>query len=269
MQIVVPIKQVPDTMVVRIDPETGTMVREGAPAITNPDDLHAVEAANQLKERYGGSITVLSMGPMQAEESLREALSLGADRAILLSGREFAGADTLATSYALSMAIRRIAEAAPVDLVICGRSALDGETGQVGPGLARRLQLTQLTYVKEILDVDQQARTITVIRETDRQRVTVRGRLPALLTVDHTSFPLHEAPLPEMIRAAKVPLEVWGGADVHADPQLLGLKGSPTVVHKSFAPPQPPGAQWLEGETDTLIEQLMELLAQKGVKIDG
>ncbi len=154
MHIVCCIKQVPDTAQVKIDPDTNTLMRSGVESICNPYDLVAVEAAVQLTEKHGGKVTVMTMGPPQAESALRDCLALGADEAILLSDRAFAGADTLATSYTLAQAITKIAAKEPVDLVICGKQAIDGDTAQTGPGIATRLGFQQFTYVSRIIDVD-------------------------------------------------------------------------------------------------------------------
>src|SRR3972149_1993263 len=154
MHIVCCIKQVPDTAQVKIDPETNTLIRSGVESICNPYDLVAVETAVQLTENNGGKVTVITMGPPQAEAALRDCLALGASEAILLSDRAFAGADTLATGFTLSQTINKIAAAEPVDLVICGKQAIDGDTGQTGPGLATRLGYSQFTYVSEIIKVD-------------------------------------------------------------------------------------------------------------------
>ena len=154
MNIICCIKQVPDTADVKIDPETNTLIRSGVESIINPFDLVALEAALTLKDTYGGTVAVISMGPPQAEQALREALSLGADKVILLSDRAFAGADTLATGYTLARAIQKLAKSGSVDLVLCGKQAVDGDTAQVGPGIATRLGYTQFTYVAEITDID-------------------------------------------------------------------------------------------------------------------
>jgi len=164
LKIVICVKQVPDTTEVRIDPETNTLIREGVPAIVNPFDAHATQAAQHLKAKYGAHLTVLSMGPPQAIEAIRKCVSMGVDRGILLSDRAFAGADTWATSYALTAGLRRIADEEGLDLVLCGKQAIDGDTAQVGPGIARRLGWPQITYAIGIPEVDVAAGTITVER---------------------------------------------------------------------------------------------------------
>lgn len=223
----------------RIDPRTHTLVREGVPAILNPDDLHAVEEAVRLKERLGGRVTVLSMGPPQAEASLRRALSLGADRAVLASDRAFAAADTYATTFVLARALRRLEreQGAPFDLVLCGRQALDGDTGQVGPGLAARLGLPLLGYVAAIREIDPAAGRIVVERALDRRREVIRSRLPALLTVDRALNTVRYASLPSLLASLEAPLTVWSASDLGADPEDVGLRGSPTRVVRSFSPP--------------------------------
>ena len=235
MHIVCCIKQVPDTTQVKIDPETNTLIRAGVESICNPYDAVAVEAAVQLKEKYGGKVTVISMGPTQAESALRECLSLGADEAVLLSDRAFAGADTWATSYTLSRCIAKLAEADPVNLVICGKQAIDGDTAQTGPGIATWLGYNQFTYVSEIVGVEDD--TITVRREVEGGSEMIKGKLPALLTVELELTPIRYASLPELIRSLRQEIKVWGAEEIDAVPEKLGLKGSPTSVKQIFAPP--------------------------------
>jgi len=235
MHIVCCIKQVPDTTQVKIDPETNTLIRAGVESICNPYDVVAVEAAVRLKEKYGGKVTVISMGPPQAESALRECLSLGADEAILLSDRAFAGADTLATSYTLSRTIAKIAEADPVHLVVCGKQAIDGDTAQTGPGIATWQGYDQFTYISEIISVEDDA--ITVRREIEGGSEIISGKLPALLTVELELSAIRYASLPELVRSLRQEVRVWGAEDIGAAPERLGLKGSPTSVKQIFAPP--------------------------------
>ncbi|GFP36027.1 electron transfer flavoprotein beta subunit, partial [Candidatus Hakubella thermalkaliphila] len=183
MHAVVCIKQVPDTTDVKIDRKTNTLIREGVPSIVNPFDIHAIEEALRLKDRFGGRVTVISMGPSQARESLKKAISYGVDEAILISDRAFAGADTLATSYVLAQTIRAIGDKEPVDLVLCGKQAIDGDTAQVGPGIATRLGISQLTYVVKIRSIDLEKKEIVVERQLEGGREALRAELPALLTV--------------------------------------------------------------------------------------
>jgi electron transfer flavoprotein beta subunit len=236
MHIICCIKQVPDTAQVKIDPDTNTLIRSGVESICNPYDLIAVEAAVQLVERHGGKVTVITMGPPQAESALRDALALGAHEAILLSHRTFAGADTLATSYTLSRAITKIAETEPVQLIMCGKQAIDGDTGQTGPGIATRLGCTLFTYVSEIREVNLESGDITVRREVEGGSEIVRGKIPALLTVELQLSTPRYASLPELVRSLRENIKVWGSDEIEALPERLGVKGSPTLVRRISAP---------------------------------
>ncbi len=235
---VVCIKQVPDTTQVRIDPETGSLVRQGIPSVINPFDLFAVEAALQVRERVGGRITALSMGPRQAEEALRKVLGYGVDRAVLLSDRAFAGADTLATTYTLAAAIRKLAAEEPVDIVLCGKQSIDGDTGQVGPGLARRLDFSQLTYVCSLGEVDPDAGVIRAYRQREDGQELMEVKLPAAVTITEDCSHIRYASLPGLLAAAAMEVEVWDAGDLAVERERLGLKGSPTRVKKIFAPPE-------------------------------
>jgi electron transfer flavoprotein beta subunit len=237
MHIVCCLKQVPDTAQVKIDSQTNTLIRSGVESICNPYDLVATEAAVQLMEKYGGKVTVISMGPPQAESALRECLALGAGEAILLSDRAFAGADTLATSYTLARAVDKISAADPVDLVVCGKQAIDGDTAQTGPGVATRLGFNQFTYVAEIISVDLEKRKIRVRRDVGIGSEIIEGRLPALLTVELDLATPRYASLPELLHALRQDIRVWEAADIEGAPDRLGLKGSPTSVQEIFAPP--------------------------------
>jgi electron transfer flavoprotein beta subunit len=263
MHIVCCVKQVPDTTQVKIDPETNTLIRAGVESICNPYDLVAVEAAIQLTEKYGGRVTVISMGPPQAESALRECLSLGATEAILLSDRAFAGADTLATSYTLSQAITKINAAESVDLVICGKQAIDGDTAQTGPGIATWLGYTQLTYVSEIKGIENG--NITVRREVEGGCEIIEGRLPALLTVELELSSIRYATLPELVRAQRQEVKLWGAKEIDALPERLGLKGSPTSVREIFAPPVRGGgtAFDVKEKKEQATEDFLDTLFQK------
>ena len=264
MNFVCCIKQVPDTADVKIDPETNTLIRSGVESITNPYDLVALQAAIDLKEKYGGSVTAISMGPPQAEAALREALSLGADRAVLLSDRAFAGADTLATSYTLWRAIDKIRQDGPVDLVICGKQAIDGDTAQVGPGIAARLGCTQFTYVAEIIKLgDGRA---TVRRKVEGGSQIISGRLPAVLTVELELAKVKRATLPRLIGSLRASVEVWDGVAIQADAQRIGLKGSPTWVRRIFSPPAKKGGPQFDAREDArrAVEASVAALFQDG-----
>ncbi len=260
----------PDTTQVKIDPQTNTLIRTGVESICNPYDLVAVEAAVKLAQKHGGKVTVITMGPPQAESALRECLSIGAADAVLLSDRAFAGADTLATSYTLYQAIAKIATADPVDLVICGKQAIDGDTAQVGPGLATRLDYTQFTYVSEIIDLTAEA--IRVKREVEGGTEIIEGKLPALITVELELGPPRYASLPELVRSVRQEVKVWGAAEIAGATERLGLKGSPTSVKEIFAPPARTGglvfdessdkAQTLDKFLDTFFEKEPALLKE-------
>ena len=247
MKIVVCIKQVPDTTEIRLDPVTGTLIRDGVPSIMNPDDKAGLEMALELKDQYGAHVTVITMGPPQADDILREAFAMGADRAIHLSDRKFAGADTLATSNAIAGALRML----EFDLVITGRQAIDGDTAQVGPQVAEKLGLTQITYAEEILEVGDGK--IKVKRHIDGGVETVEGPLPIVITVNGSAAPCRprNAKLVQKYKHAKTVTEKqqgnldytdlydkrdylnlveWSVADVNGDLAQCGLSGSPTKV---------------------------------------
>lgn len=266
---VVCLKQVPDTTEVRINPKTNTLMREGVPSIINPYDAHAVEEALRLRDQYGGTVTLVCMGPPQARESLKKALSIGADRAILLSDRAFAGSDTLATSYILSQAIRKVAETEPVDLVLCGKQAIDGDTAQVGPGIARRLGFPQLTYVMKVDGIDLHKREIQVHRKLEGARQVVRSLLPALLTVVKDLNEIRYASLPDMVRAARAEIVTWGKAEIGGDESKMGLKGSPTTVRSIFAPPQRAGGELIPGDPAAAALALVQKLVTSRVIADA
>jgi len=238
MHAVVAIKQVPDTTNVRINPETGTLIREGVPAIINPYDVHAVELAVRLKEQYGGKVTVVTMGPPKASEALSECVEQGADRCILITDRKFAAADTLATSYVVWKAIDVIMQEEPVDIFIFGMQAIDGDTAQVGPGVATRLGVPLISYATHIESVDIAKKTAIIHRKAERGSEVLQTSLPALLTVVKEITPVKRAPLSYMLKAIAYQSEVWTSEAPHPfDPALIGIKGSPTIVGKAFTPP--------------------------------
>jgi len=261
---IVCIKQVPDTTDVRINPETNTLVREGVESIINPFDTYAIEEALLLKEKFGGKVTVVSMGPPQAMEALKEAVAMGCDEAILLSDRAFAGADTWATAYTLAQAVREIGE---FDILLCGKQAIDGDTGQVGPGIARQLGVTQLTYVFKIQEIDFDSRVIRVERLLEEGREVVESSLPAVLTVvkdiNQPRYPSFRG----IRRATRMEIPVWDAQALSsADPKHLGLSGSPTQVVRIFTPP-PRGeeADIIEADTPAQAAEILgdKLLAEK------
>lgn len=259
MHVIVCIKSVPETTEVQFDLRTGAMLREGVRAIVNPFDMFAIEESLRLVEAHGGQVTALCMGPPQAERELREALALGCHQAILLSDRAFAGSDTWATAYALSKAIRALG---PVDLVLCGKQAIDGDTGQVGPGIANQLGLPQLTYVWRIRQVDMAARRIVVERMLEEGAEIVAAPLPAVVTVlkgiNIPRYPTRRRL--RRARAAQIP--VWTPQQLDgADPGLLGLDGSPTQVVRIFTPPRRSGqVRMLNGDS---LEQAVAALVEQ------
>ncbi len=238
MHNVVCIKQVPDSAQIRVHPVTNTIMRQGVPTIINPYDLFALEAALELRDKFGGEITVLTMGPPSAEDSLRKALTFGADRAVLLTDRCFAGADTLATSYALATAIRKIGkEYGPPDLIFTGKQTIDGDTAQVGPGVAKRLGVLQLTYVAKISALDLAARTVEAERRSEGGVQVLRTRLPCLITMLEATNQIRRGAMADALRAARAPIVKWNAQQAGVeDISKCGLKGSPTVVKRVFAP---------------------------------
>ncbi|EHQ90003.1 electron transfer flavoprotein subunit beta/FixA family protein [Desulfosporosinus youngiae] len=262
MNLVVCLKQVPDTSEVRIDPVTNTLMREGVPSIINPYDAHGLEEAIRLKEKVGGKVTIVSMGPPQAKEALKKAMTYGADRAILLSDRAFGGSDSLATAYILSMAIKKLHEAEPIDLVFAGKEAIDGDTAQTGPGIAQRLGFPQLTYVIKVREVTDTS--VTAERKTESGRQIVEAQLPALLTVEKELNDLRYASLPNMMKAAAYEPEVWDVKALPFDVKQMGLKGSPTSVSRIFAPPGRSGGEIIDATNDpagiaaTVVQKLFQ-----------
>ncbi|NMA69768.1 MAG: electron transfer flavoprotein subunit beta/FixA family protein [Desulfitobacterium sp.] len=265
MHFVVCLKQVPDSSEVRIDPVTNTLMREGVPSIINPYDAHALEEAIRLKEKVGGKVTIVTMGPPQAKEALRKAMSFGADRAVLISGREFAGSDSLATAYILTQAILKINETEPVDLVLCGKEAIDGDTAQTGPGIATRLGFPQLTYVIKVVELNEDS--ITVHRKLETGREVVQAKLPALLTVEKELNEIRYASLPNVMKAASYEPEIVDAKTIEFDPSQMGLKGSPTSVSKIFAPPVRSGGEKVDGTKDPsgAAAQVVEKLFQENI----
>jgi electron transfer flavoprotein beta subunit len=252
IHIVVCIKQVPDSAQIRVHPVTNTIMRQGVPAIINPYDLFALEEALRIKDRFGGFVTVITMGPPQAENALRKALSFGADDAILVTDRAFAGADTLATSFALASAIRQIEKTMPVDLVFTGKQTIDGDTAQVGPGIAKRLNLELLTYISSIVSVNTEKKEIVVQRRSEGGVQVLKTRLPSLVTMLEDSNEMRFATMPSMIRAARTSVKKWDrvAAGIE-DVSKIGLKGSPTVVSKVFAPsPKTVKAEMVQTESN-------------------
>ena len=251
MHIVVCIKQVPDSAQIRVHPVTNTIMRQGVPAIVNPYDLFSLEEALRLKDKHGGRVTVISMGPPQAEGALKKCISFGADDAILVTDRAFAGADTLATSFALAAAIMQIEKDMKVDMVFAGKQTIDGDTAQVGPGIAKRLDMQLLTYVSQIDALDLDKNEIQVQRRAEGGVQVLKTKLPCLITMLEGSNEMRFATMENMFRAARYPVKTWNkDAAGIEDASKIGLKGSPTLVSKVFAPkPKTVKAEMIDTES--------------------
>lgn len=257
MNIIVCIKQVPDTTDIKINPEHNTLIREGVESIINPFDMYALEEALLIKEAHGGTVTVISMGPPQVEMALREALAIGADNAILISDRKFAGSDTLATSYTLSAAIRKIGD---YDIILFGKQAIDGDTAQVGPGVARHLDIPQIAFVKKLDSIE--GNIITAHRMMEDGYDVVESHLPIVITVVKD---INEPRLPSLrtkMKAKKAEIPVWTFDDLDLDEKRVGLNGSPTWVEKVFTPTLEKKTMMLEGDPEEVAQKLSEYLKE-------
>ncbi len=261
MNIVVCLKQVPATTEVKIDPQTNTLIREGIKNVVNPYDTYALEEAIRLKERFGGIVTVISMGPPQAEQMLREAIASGADQAYLLSDRAFAGADTLATSYTLSLAItRKINEC---DLVVCGRQSVDGDTGQVSPQLAQTLAYSFVSYVDNIEDISEGK--IRVRRMIEEGHEIIEAFLPAVISVVKGINVPRLPSLRGIMRAKNAAIPVLNAQSLDADPQMIGLNGSATKVVRIFSPERVCRGEKLPGDAEAQVDCLITKLRESGI----
>jgi len=255
MNIIVCIKQVPNTTDVKIDPVTNTLIREGVESVINPFDAYAIEEGVRLKERFGGKVTVVTMGPPQAESALKEAISLGCDEAVLVSDRKFAGSDTWATSYTLSCAIKKLGD---FDIILCGKQASDGDTAQVGPGISTHLDIPQVTYVKKIEEIkDNKAR---VERMMEEGYDVVETPLPCLFTVVKEINTPRMPSLKGMMRAKSAQIVKWNASDIECEPKSIGLDGSPTRVVRIFTPPPRKGGEILKGDAGDVAKEVVELL---------
>ncbi len=255
MNIIVCIKQVPGTADVKMNPETNTLVREGVKSIINPFDMYAIEEAIRLKEKHGGKTTIITMGPPQAESALREAISMGIDEAVLISDRAFAGSDTLATSYTLAKAIKKIGD---FSLILCGKQASDGDTAQVGPGISTHLDIPQVTNVKKIEEIkDNLAR---VERMTEEGYEIIETPFPCLFTVVKE---INEPRLPSLkgiMRSKNAKIHLLNAQQLDCEEDRLGLKGSPTQVIKIFTPERRKGGEIFNGPAEESAEKLIQLL---------
>ena len=261
MNILVCIKQVPDTTNIRINPETNTLIREGVESIINPFDMYAIEEALRIKEKLGGKVTALSMGPPQVEEALRTAISLGVDEAILLTDRAFAGADTWATSLTLAGAIRKMEN---IGLILMGKQAMDGDTGQVGPGVAEHLKLPHITDIRKIEEISEEE--IVCERLLEDGYLRLKARLPIIITVVKE---INEPRLPSLrgkMAAKKAEIITWNAEYTGIPVEEIGLNGSPTQVIKIFSPPKPGGGKVFEGEPVDTVAQLLAELKKGGIQ---
>lgn len=286
LNIVVLVKQVPDTSEVRMDPVRGTLIREGVPSIINPFDVFAIEAGLALRDAHGGKVTLLSMGPPQAGTALREGISMGADDAILISDRAFAGSDTLATSYALATAVRKIGQAAGgaggvtsaggngsaggVDLILAGRQAIDGDTAQVGPGVAEQLGLPSITCVSKIeglVAANGTGPSLRLRRMLEDGYQLVEVGLPCVLTVVKDINKPRLPSLRGMMKSKSYNLPTWSAADIAADTTMCGLAGSATRVKRIFSPEKRSRGEILEGGAAEQAKALVQRLRDSGFSI--
>lgn len=257
MKIIVCIKQVPDTTEIKLDPVTGTLIRDGVPSIMNPDDKGGLEMALQLKDKYGAHVTVITMGPPQADDILREAFAMGADRAIHLSDRKFAGADTLATSNAIAGALRML----DYDLIITGRQAIDGDTAQVGPQIAEHLGLPQVTYVEE-LQYDGKE-TFRIKKSTEEGYQLLEVEAPCVVTVLATANKARYMSVKGIVEAYEREVEIWNYDNIRVEENKLGLNGSPTRVFKSFTKGVKAAGQVYEAEPAEAVDVIVTKLKEK------
>lgn len=259
MNIIVCLKQVPDTTEVKIDPKTGRLIREGVPSIINPEDKNAIEESLRIKEKTNAKVILLTMGPPQAEDALREALAMGADEAILLGDIKFAGSDTWATANALSAAVKKIGK---YDLILCGRQAIDGDTAQVGPQLAESLQLPQLTYAQKIEIIGNK---VKIERELEDGYEVIESNLPALVTCTHNLNQPRYPTLNGIDKSFNVEIKRWNAADVAVKPEDVGILSSPTKVKKTFTPQAKGQGTMIQGSIKDMAKELIKKLKEKEI----
>jgi electron transfer flavoprotein beta subunit len=260
MNIVVCLKQVPSTTEVKIDPETNSLIRQGIENIINPFDTYAIEEGVRLKEKYGGKVSIVTMGPPQAEAALREAVSLGADEVILLTDRAFAVADTWATAYTLASSLKKLGD---YDLVICGRQTIDGDTGQVGPEMAEMLDLPFIAYVSQIEEIKDNY--LRVQRMVEEGHEVIEAALPAVITVTKEINVPRLPSLRGIMKSKSAAITSWGIEELGADPDMVGLAGSSTQVIKVFFPQRTNIAEMLEGDLETQTNTLIDRLKNNGL----
>jgi len=254
------IKQVPGTTQVKINPETGTLIRDGVEAVVNPFDEYAIEEAIRIREKVGGVVKVVTMGPPQAENALRSAIAMGADEGYLITDRAFAGSDTWATSYTLSSGIKTLGQ---VDLIICGKQAIDGDTAQVGPGIAEMLNLPYVAWVRKVEEIT--ATTIKVERLMEEGYDVVEMPLPGLMTVVKEINTPRMASLKGKMKAKSATINTINASALSVDADKLGLKGSPTQVLRSFVPERKSGGEKISGEVPAMIDKIYNTIYDLGV----
>lgn len=259
LKILVCVKQVPDVDLMKMDPETGTLIRAGVPTILNPLDANALSAAIKMKETYGGEVTLITMGPPMAESTLRECLAVGADKAILVTDRAFGNADTLATSYSIASAANCVDK---YDMIFCGKETVDGATGQMGSQLAERFDAAQITSASLIKSVDLENKTLVVERELETGIETLEVTLPCLFTMEKTHYPVRIPNLKGKMRAKKVEIMTFTADDIpNLDRNRIGDPGSPTKVPRMFPPVMPePGQMLDEGSVEATVAKLLSLI---------
>ncbi len=264
MKFVVCVKQVPDTTEVKVDPKTHTLIRDGVPSILNPYDQYAIEECVRIKEKTGeGYVTVITMGPPQARSALMKCLALGADEAILISDKAFAGSDTWATAYTLAQAIKKIGS---IDMVFCGQQAIDGDTAQVGPEIAQQLGIPQVTYVEKI-DIDDKHK-LTIHKQTEEGYHVLETKPPVLFALlPPTSFQPEHPPMSSILRAKKKPFNEWDAKTLGGDVSKYGLDGSFTQVIKTYTPPSRGECELIEGNIKDAARKLSEILLKHEVLV--
>lgn len=264
LNILVCVKQVPDVDLVKMDPETGNLVREGVPTYTNPLDLNALEAAVRVKKEYGGEVTAITMGPPMAESTLRECISVGADNAVLVTGRPFGGADTLSTSYSILMAANMLGK--KFDMIFCGKESVDGATGQMGSQLAERFDTAQVTGCLKILNVDCENMKVLAERELEKGVETVEADLPCLFTVEKENYRASIPNLRGKMAAKKAAITVFTENDIDGlEMDKIGVPGSGTIVPRIYPPELPePGQILCEGSAEKDVSRLFEFLTARG-----
>ncbi|NVM27593.1 MAG: electron transfer flavoprotein subunit beta/FixA family protein [Candidatus Helarchaeota archaeon] len=263
MNVLICIKQVPDTTDVKIDKKTGTIMREGVPSVINPSDKHAIEEGLSIREKFGGKVTVLTMGPPQSREALQEAIAMGVNKGVLLTDRKFAGADTLATSYTLAQAIKKLEEKAKFDIILCGSKSIDGDTAQTPIELAETLNIPQVTYATNIVIRDNKVRAI---RDVDDGYEMVETEMPVLITIlKEINTPRYPTIKGIVQSFQKVDIVEWTADDIDVDERKIGLSGSATQVKKVFTPESKKKGNILQGDPKEIVEEVIKHLQKQNL----